>query len=43
MLLFIESIIAYHYDRISIKKEGPFVYDFETKPQAYLYSIKNDI
>ena len=43
MLLFIESIIAYHEDRISIKKEDPFIYGFENKPQVYFYSIKNDI
>ena len=29
MLLFIESIIAYHEDRISMKKEDLIIYGFE--------------
>lgn len=40
MLLFIESIIAYHYDRISIKKEGPFVYDFEKTASLLVFNQK---
>ena len=48
MLLFIESIIAYHEDRISIEKEDPSIYGFENmyfldlekKPQFYFHSIK---